>query len=138
MRKEYAVCLGKERIGSATVKREGLYYRIHCQCQLSGSIPCRIIVKGEKEVDLGLCVPMGDRFGIDTLIPVKRIGEGDLNFQVLPRHSKQDAQFIALSPEEPFRYISRLKDAYLVRQEGKLGLAFKNRSPNQPGSGQNP
>lgn len=138
MHGEYAVYMGNERVGSAAVTREGLYYRISCRCRLSGTVPCRIAVTGEKEVDMGLCVPQGDEFGIEKRIPIKKIGEGELRFQVLPRHQVSKGIFVAISPEEPFRYIARLKDAYLARRNGQIGLTITNLSPDQPDSGQNP
>jgi len=133
---EYAVCFGTERVGSASVSKEGLYYRIRCQCQLSGDVPCRITVSGERDADLGLCVPLGDHFGVETRIPIKRVGEGNLSFQVTPKHRETTEQFIPISPEEPFQYLARLKDAYLIRRNGQAGIAITDRSPDQPDSGQ--
>lgn len=34
-------------------------------------------------------------------------------------------RFIPIKPEEPFAYIERLKDAYLVRQDGQVGIIIK-------------
>lgn len=73
-------------------------------------------------MDLGLCVPHSDGFGMDTRIPVKRLGEGELTFRLLPRHSKPDGAFIPVSPEEPFGYIQKLQQAHLAQQDGLVGI----------------
>ena len=130
--------MGSERVGSACVTKEGLYYRISCRCLLSGSVPCVVKVTGDREMDLGLCVPLCGGFGVETRIPIKRVGEGTLNFRVLPKHRIRTEQFVPVSAEEPFRYITRLKDAYLVRRNGQMGLLFTDRSPSPLDSDQNP
>lgn len=118
--------LGDKVVGKAKVSREGLYYRIRCRCALSGDMLCRILVRcGKQEESLGILVPEGREFGLETRIPVKKVGEGPLTFSAAPRHRDLEGQFIPLSPEEPFRYITRLKDAYLVKQKGKVGVVIK-------------
>ena len=86
---------------------------------------CRVLARcGEKEVSLGVLVPQDGGFQLETRIPVKRVGEGELSFSVAPRHRTAAGKFVPLSPEEPFRYITRLKDAYLEQRNGQLGLVF--------------
>ena len=70
-------------------------------------------------------MPVGDVFCLDTRIPVKKLGDGALFFRVVPRNQKPEGVFVPLSPEEPFRYISRLKDAYLEKRNGKVGIVIK-------------
>ncbi len=127
MDQEYEIMLGDKAVGHARVSREGLYYRIRCRCALSGEMLCRILVRcGKREESLGILVPEGGEFGLETRIPVKKIGEGPLTFSAAPRHRDLEGRFISLSPEEPFRYISRLKDAYLVKHNGQVGIALKD------------
>ena len=124
---EYEIMLGDKSVGKAGVSREGLYYRIRCRCSLSGETVCRVLVRcGNREEHLGILVPQDGEFGLETRVPVKKIGEGSLAFSVVPRHRAPEAGFISLSPEEPFRYITRLKDAYLIRHNGKTGVVLKD------------
>ena len=37
----------------------------------------------------------------------------------------KQGKYIPLSPEEPFRYLSRLKQSYLERRNGKVGIVIK-------------
>jgi hypothetical protein len=85
----------------------------------------RIVVSsGEKRVDLGVCIPMDGQFGVNIRIPCKRIEGGDFEFQLLPKHDTVSGKFVAVYPEEPFAYLSRLKGAFLSQQMGKLGIVI--------------
>ena len=125
MKKEYDLFSGGEKIGAVLVQRQGLYYRICCRCQLTGAVRYKLMVScGERTEDLGLCVPHEDRFGVDTRIPIKRLGEGPLSFLLMPRHSKLEGRFIPVSPDEPFGYIRRLENAHLARRDGAIGVVL--------------
>ena len=123
---EYAVMMGNQQAGKVLVRREGLYYRFCCRCRLSGDVVCRLAVRcGEREENLGVLVPMEEGFGVDKRIPVKHLGEGEMEFFLMPKHDKIRETFIPIYPEEPFAYIARLKDAFLARQNGQVGILLK-------------
>ncbi len=83
---------------------------------------CRLSVAcGNKRENLGLVVPVEDGFGLDTRIPTKRLGEGKMEFLLLPKHTIS-GQFVPIYPEEPFSYIEKLKDGFLSIQSGQAGL----------------
>ena len=129
---EYAVIMGKEQAGRVQVQREGLYYRFCCRCRLSGDVVCRLAVRcGDREESLGVLVPTGDCFGLDKRIPVKNIGEGEMLFFLLPKRDGFQGEFIPIYPEEPFAYIARLKDAFLARQNGQIGVVIKEKQGTQ-------
>lgn len=126
MDQEYEIMLGDKCVGSAGVRREGLYWRIRCRCKLSGEVLCRVLVRcGDREESLGILVPQDGEFGLETRIPVKKVGEGPLSFSAVPKHRPLEGRFVPLSPEEPFRYITRLKDAYLEKRNGQVGIVIK-------------
>ena len=84
---------------------------------------CRLWVScGDKRENLGLVVPMDGGFGLNTSLPVKRLGEGKLTFTLLPKHDEPTGRFVPISPEEPFAYIERLKESYLVRKGEQVGI----------------
>ena len=108
------------------VTREGLYWRFVCRCRLSGDVVCRLLVQcGDRQENLGVLVPMGDGFGLDKRIPAKRLGEGELAFSLMTKGSSVEGTFVPIYPEEPFAYIARLKDAFLARQNGQVGVIIK-------------
>lgn len=118
----YSVYLGKHLVGKVQVVKEGLYYRFICRCQLSGGGMYRLFAAcGDKNESLGLVVPMGDGFGIDTRIPAKRLGSGKMEFCLRPKQTIS-GHFVPIYPEEPFTYIENLKDGFLSIQNGQMGL----------------
>ena len=120
---DYAFSLGNEQVGKLQGQRQGLYYRFTCRCRISGDVMCRLWVScGDKRENLGLVVPMDGGFGINTSLPVKRLGEGELHFTLLPKHDAPTGKFVPISPEEPFAYIERLKEAYLARKGEQGGI----------------
>lgn len=122
MEGNYEVLLGKEAVGRVLVSREGLYLRFLCRCNLSGDVVCRLSVScGGKEENLGVLVPEGDRFGLETKLPIKKLGQGTPAFCVLPNRVAAQEKFVPISPEEPFAYIEKLKKSFLARKNGVLG-----------------
>lgn len=88
---------------------------------------CRLhVICGNVRENLGVVVPMDGGFGLDTRLPAKRLGEGNMEFLLIPKHEEvQSGKFAAIYPEEPFSYIARLKDAYLVRKNGQVGILIR-------------
>lgn len=122
MEGNYEVTFGGKAVGKVQVLRQGLYYRFLCRCHLSGDVICRLWVYcGDKSENLGVVVPMGDGFGLDKKIPVKRLGEGSMEFSLGPKH-EQRGTFVPIYPEEPFAYIERLKDSFLVQKNAQVGI----------------
>ena len=123
---DYPVRFGEASVGKAQVTRQGLYYHVSCRCRLSGEGMYRLEVSsGEKRVNLGILVPMDFGFGLQTQFPVSRVGEGELNFCLRPRHEEPVGRhFVPIIPEEPFSYLERLKDAFLEIQNGKKGASI--------------
>lgn len=122
----YEMHFGGRAVGKAQVDRLGLYYRFTCRCRMPGEVISRVVVRcGDVKTDLGILVPTGDGFGLDTKVAVKKLGQGSPEFLVVPNHPEVKDKFIPIKPEEPFSYIERLKDAYLARQNGQLGMVIK-------------
>lgn len=133
---DYGVVFGGTEIGRASVVREKLYYRIACSCALTDNRIHRLEVScGDRSADLGILVPENGVFVLSTRIPVNRIGEGEMRFAVIEKESAVKAgRFVPIKPEEPFRYLSRLKNAFLEIREGQKGAFFPDcqRSSSSP------
>ena len=121
----YEIRRGNETVGTATVEKQGLYYRICCRCRVSGEGMRRIVVTcGKQREDLGICVPMDGDFGLDRKIPCKRFGAGNPEFSLLPKYPDMAGKFVPVYPDEPFAYMTRLKDAYLQVRDGQPGIVL--------------
>ena len=127
MEGNYAVTFGQAPVGKVQVQKQGLYYRFTCRCRISGDVVCRLVARcGEKQENLGIVVPMDGGFGLDTKIPVKRLGEGSVEFSLVPRHEIAMGTFVPICPEEPFAYIRRLKNAYFEKRYGQAGVVLRD------------
>ena len=125
MNKEYTVYLWDRPAGMVTVRKEGLYFLVFCRCELPEDVIFRLkAVSQGREENLGILVPENGTFVLRTRIPVKRL-EGEFVFHAVPNREVLPGKFIPLCPEEPFRYLERLKDAYLVRKNGRTGIIIK-------------
>ncbi len=114
-------------VGQAAVSREGLYWHFRCQCRRSWDVVSRLYVTWDGgEECLGIPVPEGEVFRLDTRLPQKRMGQGKLRFAVRADGVQADGNFVPIKPEEPFAYIARLKDAYLARKDGQVGAMIKS------------
>ncbi len=123
MERQYSVSLNGQHCGKVTVSRQGLYYRIHCRCLLPSEDIYRLQAAcGIRKENLGVLVPTEDRYGLDTKIPMKQLGEGELVFSVTLKREPVQGYFVPIVDEEPFGYISRLKESFLRIKEGQMGI----------------
>ena len=122
----YEIMQGASSIGQVAVERQGLYYRFVCRCNLTEKGMHRLVVSCDgKQEDLGTLIPIDGAFGLEKRIPVKRLGEGTPEFLLMSKAQVKKEKFVPVYPEEPFSYMSRLKDAYLAQREGQLGLVIR-------------
>ena len=100
----YVITQFGEPVGQATVRRQGLYWQFSCRCDLSGETVCRISVTcGDKQVNLGILVPEGGKFVLNTKVAVSKLGSGTPEFICQPRRPELQGKFSPLRPEEPLR-----------------------------------
>lgn len=130
----YDILRGGEKIGKAEVHREGLYYRYKCWCNLTGEVMYRLTVScGGKTENLGIPVPEGDCFYLNTRLPVSRFSQEDPVFRAVPRHEElKKERWIPISPEKPFDYIARLENAIMEQRNGEVGVLLREDSDSAP------
>lgn len=120
---DYPVMLGNAQVGKVQLRKEGLYYRIFCRCQVSADGMFRLEANNE---NLGTIIPTDNGFGLETRIPVKRLGNGEMRFRLVPKHdSLAPGRLIPIRPEEPFTYLEGLKNSFLVIQNGAKFASIK-------------
>lgn len=125
MTERYPVELGENTVGWAEISREGLYARFQCQCQLSGTVMHRVLVRmGQQTEDLGILIPDQGGYALNTRIPIKRLGDGKPVFWVVPHVRKPQGVFYPICPEEPFTYLARIRKAHMETREGQIGIVL--------------
>ena len=124
---DYPVFKGNQEAGKVQILKEGLYCRVICRCQLTGNVVYRLAaISGDRKENLGVLVPEGDGFGLNRRIPAKQLQLENPEFQLIPSHPPMgEESFLPLQPEEPFAYIEKLENAYLVRKNGRLGICIR-------------
>ena len=126
MEQSYPVKLKGKQVGKVLVSRKGLYYHFSCRCCPTDNTIYRLFVTTEKcRINLGIPVPVGETFMLNTKHAAKKIGEGEMVFTLFPSKDDNSATFVPIISEEPFSYISRLKDSFLVQQNGQPGITIK-------------
>ena len=125
----YGVYLGESLCGKVQVQKQGLYYRFFCRCQVKGDMVCKLRIRfQDSEENLGVLTPAADGFGLCTRIAVKHFSQKPLRFLLTPVHGIAEGTFVPIVPEEPFAYIERLKDAYLSKKDGLVGVCLKDKT----------
>lgn len=123
MERKFSVTVCGKHAGKVLVQRQGLYYHFHCMCTLEDHTIYRLMVQcGTVRESLGIPVPKEGGFVLDTKLPVKRIGEGEMSFTLVPKHEVRSGSFVPIHPEEPFAYLSRLKESFLILRDGEIGI----------------
>ena len=121
MEGNYPLSFGGRTVGKVQVLRDGLYWRFHCRCKLSEGMIHKVMVSdGEKEVHLGILVPEGSGFQLDTRLPRKRLSGMKWQFQAMPTRPASTEYCVPIRSEEPFAYLERLKNAYLEKRDGQV------------------
>lgn len=130
MEQTYPVTRNGKHTGKVLVQRQGLYFLFRCRCSLPEQGIYRLWVTcGQHQESLGILVPKDGSFILDTKVPIKRIGEGNMSFSVVTKDQVSTTTFVPISPEEPFAYISRLKESFLAIRDKQPGIYMtKNRS----------
>lgn len=123
----YQVYLGQREIGTVQLIPDGLYVRCRCRCRLPGDVICRLTADfGDRQEHLGILMPDGEGFSLDAKIAARRMAPGNPRFFAEPNRTVTSGRFVPLSPQEPFAYLSNLKQAYLEKREGRAGIVIPN------------
>jgi len=128
----YDIYLGQDIIGKARVKAEGMFFRFECQCRIpSESIHYAIVQCGEKEFNLGVCIPEGNSYLAYKRIPIKEFKNEELRFFVQEKKEKNTVR-VSVNPQKPFAYLQHLDHAKLdFSDENPQILLDDPKCPNQ-------
>ena len=126
MEQQYTVTGKGQVTGKVCVTRLGLYYHFQCRCRLPSEDIYRLMVTcGAARENLGVLIPSGGEFILNTKLPVKQLGAGEMSFSIIPKQDQITGTFVPIRAEEPFAYISSLKKSFLVLKDGQTGIMLK-------------
>ena len=125
MLQNYIIKYDGKEAGQMQVQKVGLYYQLQCCCSFPRKDFYRIIIKHSTgSIDLGICVPEGDKYYIRTKIAANLITGDD--WQPCAVDSQNKAGSIEITENASFRYLSRLRQMYYIPPY----LYFKAQSPD--------
>ncbi len=116
---EVDILLEEKSVGKAWIRREGLYWQISCRCQIPKGRVYRLITQGQ---NLGIPVPQGQEFRLDTRIPAKKLGDITAIFAV----PKAEESFAPVSADGPFPFLHCLTGARLAERNGTVGILYRS------------
>ena len=103
-------------IGYAEIHREGMFYHFICNCNIVDSGIYSVLVDdGMNRVNLGICIPVGNRYKCVTRIPCNRLTGERLVF-LLTDSTK--LKRIPVATGKSFLQLEKLKDAHLSFANG--------------------
>ena len=113
--------LRDERVGNATVLRQGLYCRVRCQCRFRREGFYRLhMVQGTQQRDLGILIPDGDSFVVDTSIKAMALQDQHLSFRIV--QPGKERVFIPIVEGEDFLHLDKLRKASFENRNGVCGV----------------
>ncbi len=104
-------------VGSASLKKEGLFYRIYCNCELPKPGIYRVTVTdGNGTYSLGVCVPNGGAYSCVARIPCKRLMGSDPSFLLTEGDERLS---VPVEAAKPFAHLDKLSAARLRIANGQ-------------------
>jgi len=125
MKWEYDIMSAGNRVGKATVVPLGLYYDIQCKCKDLKGIIRIIAICGEKQENIGICVPINGELGIQTRIPQKRLKA--INGFEAVREAPEE--WFALTEGKMFTNLCDVIDGKFTYRNGKPGVSIPQAKP---------
>ncbi len=126
----YDVFWEGKAVGTASFEKEGLYWKIHCCCDIPDDIPYQVTLKAGEEIDMGLLVREKSGFCLTKRIAMKRIGDIQPSFTATPRAQKASDNFLCITSDEPFSHIEKIKDSKLEERDEQVGIIIAQEDPN--------
>ena len=127
----YDIMLDQNIVGRAEVQKDGLFLVFKCECSLTNRGIYRISVSdGNVNINLGVCVPQGDRFVALKRIAAKRIKGAQLSFSLISNKEACAENLIPIANDTQFAYIEKLEAARLQIANGQPTILIDS-APNQ-------
>ncbi len=119
----YRVRYEENWVGTVDVVPTGLYYEIICNCRVTGERMLELVAEGQNfQENLGLLVPVAGGFGLKKRIPMKQMGEKDIQFSL---RSRLRQITVMVDPDKPFDYLQQLDHAYLAGDEKRPVIVIR-------------
>ncbi len=120
----HKVYLERSEAGNVQVSRKGLYFHFLCSVHIpKGSYYHLYAVSENDNIDLGLCVPIYNDFGLSTKQPMKLFPSDKYSFRLA---KKMNDDLIRIDADKPFKHLHRLKNGQLIVRDGIAAVKFSD------------
>ena len=131
----YKILWNEQPIGTADVIKEGLYYKFSCICKpVQAGVYKIIVFDGQKDIHLGICVPLGEVFVLNTKIASKHFNTEHFSFRLMLK--EEERTWIPVNNEIPFAYLDKLENTRLQIVNKKKYIVIDS-AQDQQDNGQN-
>ena len=122
MKHRYNIYCDTKIVGTATIKADGLYYQIDCTCHYTTNEIHRVFLKTlESEINLGVCVPVGEVAKTKSKIAAKLVDINNLYFHIVTNQKNLSAIF-PVQDSGSFPAISLLRNGIFTMKEGSTSI----------------
>lgn len=122
--KKYEVLYNNNIVGYANIQICGLFAEIACRCTFKTEGLYRIKLSyNDTELDLGICVPIGDSFTVHKKIPCKCLGTGEPVFSVI-NTQEQQMNYVTITGDTSFPYLSKIMSCKFSTSDNKPVLVI--------------
>jgi len=119
----YSVKYQNTIVGQAELIKQGMYYRISCQCRLPKDGWYRLYLdNGVRDYDIGLFVPAAGEYRLVSSVPMRRFCGTDFQFTVKSMQPEEIGRFFSVEVHEPFAELMRLEHACYKMKNGQVGI----------------
>lgn len=116
----YQIIFDGNPVGSAEIRKEGMFYRITCRYHLPYKSVFRVLLNSSNhKFDLGVCVPDGNGFSCVTRIACNQLKGDNFSFSLNDGAKKGG---IPVAAGKPFVQLEKLNTARLCITNGQPEL----------------
>lgn len=123
----YEVIRGNTVVGEIRLMEQGLYCKMKCNCtfHLPGIYRLHLECLGIDR-NLGVLIPDGNRYSLETAIPTKYIDYDHPTFYISGMDQTSEDKIVSVDSDMPFSYIRNLEKARFVYRNGKAKIYIDN------------
>ena len=91
---KYTIVMAGRSVGIVHIKHKDLYYHLACSCSLPDDRFYRVVAEcNGEQINVGICVPEDDHYTVTARIPVCKIKNDRISFQVIRADAQENNRF---------------------------------------------
>lgn len=126
MKREFEIYYGSKVAGTALIESQGLYHKIECTCQIPTKELYRVFLRtATTEINLGVCIPVGEKGTTTRKIPANHIDLNDLFFYVVAKNEDSNV-YIPVHDGCRFTCIGQLRNGNFCLRDNEVVIQLNS------------